>query len=69
MHERYVSSHKNRGCGTDQITFQRLIEHFKKHDGVEFVTMAEIADDFKKRNQPAEGALMPAKAGAILEKS
>lgn len=29
--------------------------------------MAEVADDFKKRNQPAEGALMPAKAGAILK--
>lgn len=46
----------------------RLIEHFKKHEGVEFVTMAEVADDFKKRNAPAEGALMPAEAGQILKK-
>lgn len=46
----------------------RLIEHFKKHEGVEFVTMAEISDDFKKRNTPVEGALMPAKAGEMLKK-
>lgn len=48
--------------------YDRLIEHFKKHEGVEFVTMAEVSDDFKKRNSPAEGALMPAKAGEMLKK-
>lgn len=53
--------------GNVTLTQDRLIEHFKKHEGVEFVTMAEISDDFKKRNTPAEGALMPAKAGAMLE--
>lgn len=53
---------------TWEIFIYRLIEHFKKHEGVEFVTMGEISDDFKKRNIPAEGALMPAEAGAILKK-
>lgn len=45
-----------------------MIEHFKKHEGVEFVTMEQIADEFKSKNKPAEGALMPAAPGAILKK-
>lgn len=28
---------------------ERLIEHFKAHDGVKFVTMDEIANDFAQR--------------------
>lgn len=36
------------------------------HEGVEFVTMAEIVDDFKSKNAPAPGAMLPAEPGAML---
>ena len=53
----------------DHVHFAgRLIEHFKKHEGVEFVTMAEMADEFKSKNKPAPGALMPAAPGTMLKK-
>lgn len=46
----------------------RLIEHFKKHDGVEFVTMEQMSNEFKERNPPPQGCLMPSAPGEILEK-
>lgn len=45
----------------------RLIEHINKHEGVEWVTFEKMVDEFKAKNKPPEGALMPAKAGEILE--
>ena len=45
-----------------------MIEYMMKHEGVEFVTMAEICDDFKSKNKPAEGAVQPAAPGAALKK-
>ncbi|KAL6404723.1 polysaccharide deacetylase family protein [Ilyonectria robusta] len=50
------------------LMHERLIEHFKSHEGVEFVTMAQMSDEFKSKNKPAPGALMPAAAGAMLKK-
>jgi hypothetical protein len=52
------------GLGTD---LSRLIEHFKKHDGVEFVTMAQVCDEFKQKNPSPPNALMPAPVGAMLK--
>lgn len=67
MHERY-------GFHGDSLlsavaNCPRLIEYFKKHDGVEFVTMEEIAVDFKKKNPPPPGAVLPAEPGAVLKKT
>lgn len=45
----------------------RLIEYINTHEGVEWVKMEDICDDFKKKNQPVKGALLPAEHGAILE--
>jgi hypothetical protein len=49
------------------LMHERLIEHINKHEGVEWVTMAEMVDDFKSKNKPAKGALMPATPGEILK--
>lgn len=31
---------------------QRLIDHINKHEGVEWVTFEEMAEDFKRKNAP-----------------
>ncbi|KAJ7694535.1 hypothetical protein B0H17DRAFT_1159107 [Mycena rosella] len=41
--------------------------HINKHEGVEWVTMAQMCDEFKSKNQPPDGALMPASPGTILK--
>ena len=45
-----------------------MIEYINTHEGVEWVTMEQICDDFKSKSKPPTGALMPAKVGEILEK-
>ena len=46
---------------------ERIIEYINKHEGIEWVTMEQICDDFKSKNVAPQGALMPAKPGAILD--
>jgi hypothetical protein len=38
---------------------ERFIEWVNGHEGVEWVPMMEIAEDFRKRNPAPEGARMP----------
>lgn len=42
------------------LMHERLIEYINSHEGVEWCTMGEIAQDFKKNNAPPPGARMPA---------
>ncbi len=47
---------------------ERLIEHMKKHEGVEFVPMETICDEFKAKTSPAPDAVLPAAPGLMLKK-
>lgn len=38
---------------------ERFIKWVNEHDGVEWVTAAEIAQDFRQRVPPPKGARMP----------
>jgi hypothetical protein len=51
------------------LMHERLIEHINKHEGVEWVTMGQIVDEFKSKKKSAEGDLMPAAKGAILKEN
>jgi hypothetical protein len=46
---------------------ERVIEYISAKEGVEWVTMEQICDDFKSKNKPPQGAVMPSAPGAILK--
>lgn len=43
-----------------------VIEYINTKEGVEWVTMEQICDDFKSKNKTPPGALLPAESDAIL---
>ena len=50
------------------LMHERIIEHINKHEGVEWVRMRDIVDDFKGTTKPKEGAMLPKDAGEVMEK-
>lgn len=46
---------------------ERVIEYINTKEGVEWVTMENICDDFKQRSTPPKGAWLPAEKDAILK--
>lgn len=47
---------------------ERLIVHINRHEGVQWLTMDEIAKDFKQRHPPPPGVKMPLLPEEVIKK-
>ena len=43
------------GRGHRMLMLERLIEHFQRHEGVRFATLADVAEEFRTTH-PREGS-------------
>lgn len=50
------------------LMHERLIEYINSHEGVEWVTMGEISDDFKSKTPVPEGARLPTPEAEVLKR-
>ncbi|TAQ87121.1 hypothetical protein B7494_g4584 [Chlorociboria aeruginascens] len=49
------------------LMHQRIINHINQHEGIEWVTFEQMSDEFKSKNLPEEGAVMPAAPRMIFK--
>lgn len=50
------------------LMHERIIKHINSHEGVEWVTMEQMALDFLSKNSPPEGAKVPEKPEDVVRK-